>query len=160
MDSIPIVAFQRKNLHGDLTCSADWRYKRATRRPAENQAGGRGVASVVWIIDYAFNDPGRPGGGGRRYSNVVFETWKAIIYRSEASGDGIRQICSYRVPRGCTAMSTKVFNFAPVKPREPVGPKNSVRFIGRSGLRLKIGVMAGLLSMLGQNRGNQGRNQA
>jgi hypothetical protein len=56
-------------------------------------------------------------------------------------------------------MPPKLFSYAPVKSANPVDAMHSPRFIGRSGLRSRIGVMAGRLSYLGGNRGNQGRNQ-
>jgi hypothetical protein len=57
-------------------------------------------------------------------------------------------------------MPLKVFSFSTIKPRDTVDRRGAPRFIGQSALRLKIGVMAGRLSYLGSNRGNQGHNQS
>jgi hypothetical protein len=58
-------------------------------------------------------------------------------------------------------MPPKVFKFASVRGVATATQKKTApKLIGRSALRSKTGVMAGRLSYLGGNRGNQGRNQA
>jgi hypothetical protein len=57
-------------------------------------------------------------------------------------------------------MAAKLFNFSKLAATGTKQPKNTPKFTSMAGAQVRLGVVSGRLSALGQNRGNQGRDQS